>query len=134
MWREAGLEELGANTANGRGIDRDVDLAERQAEVDNYLNAGGFFARYTAGMGGATPVELGVVAYVVVVACCGGSEVTGRSPIVKLKVNIRRAGGRNATTNQPGPGIADRGAPRAAALLFTRGGGGGERTRALIRA
>jgi hypothetical protein len=25
MWREAGLEELGANTANGRGIDRDVD-------------------------------------------------------------------------------------------------------------
>ena len=49
-------------------------------------------------------MELGVVAYVVVVACCGGSEVTGRSPIVKLKVNIRRAGGRNATTNQPGQG------------------------------
>ena len=43
MWREAGLEEPGANAANGGGIDRNVDVAE--AEVDN-LNAGGFFARY----------------------------------------------------------------------------------------
>ena len=43
MWREAGLEEPGANAANGGGIDRNVDVAE--ADVDN-LNAGGFFARY----------------------------------------------------------------------------------------
>ena len=55
MWREAGLEEPGANAANGGGIDRNVDVAE--AEVDN-LNAGGFFARYGREQNGPRPTVI----------------------------------------------------------------------------
>ena len=55
MWREAGLEEPGANAANGGGIDRNVDVAE--AEVDN-LNAGGFFARYGREPNGPRPTVI----------------------------------------------------------------------------
>ena len=55
MWREAGLEEPGANAANGGGIDRNVDVAE--AEVDN-LNTGGFFARYGREPNGPRPTVI----------------------------------------------------------------------------
>ena len=55
MWREAGLEEPGANAANGGGIDRNVDVAE--ADVDN-LNAGGFFARYGREPNGPRPTVI----------------------------------------------------------------------------